>query len=1138
MADVESLELQITGNAQSARKSLDALCTTLDRLKKATAGGCGLDAVSKALGKVNSASAGVASANAKTTLSFGKLAAKITGAYHTLDKVGNLISSWIDESNDYVENLNLFTVAMGEYADSAKEYAEEVGELMGIDPSDWMRSQGVFMTLGKGFGVATDKAALMSTQMTQLGYDLSSFFNIPVEEAMQKLKSGFSGELEPLRNLGYDLSQAKLQAIALSLGIDQTVSSMTQAEKSQLRYYAIMTQVTDAQGDMARTLNAPANQLRIFKASITQAARALGNIFVPALNAVLPYAIAFMKVIRFVANEVATLFGFELTEVDYSGISGGIGDITEEMDTATGSAKALRKTLLGIDELNVLPATTSGGGSSNAGGLGDFNFDLPTYDFMDGIEDNVDKIFEQMKKLLKPMEEILDTLWDYKELVLGGVGLVALGKLWGKLQDFWSWFKGLKVVDSFLTGFSKIKTDGGGVFASLKGGIDEVRNNLGVLEKAAIVAAAGFIEFQVIRNSVKDIALGCENIGAKLVEISIVAAAAGAAMYVALGPVGLVVAAVVGLAAAIVGVTEAQNEMMTAMTTETFYSGTGAKIGDLATKYGNLMQSIVDTNQPIIDNQGKIDDLRESVDKTSTSIGNIATALTTGASTAAEKIDEIKVLFEGLKTDTETIMGEIYNNIVTAISGSFGQALIDAGESIPQVLEILQTLRGEGETTLGSLQTELNNLTAELEAGAITEEEFEQRWINIDEKMKALVGSTTESIDVFGDLKESLGNINWGDEDAKNDFFSQVTATSAEAKTSITEASDAIISNLETMKNWTTDEDLKAKIDNWITIAEEDKKKQIETVDAQLTSLYDAIQADMILKAQNVKDKAVQEWNDKSWFERIWTGGQAEYVKTALKNYQTNIVDPIESDIETSMENLDIDGSAWANQTMSNIIASMFETKTVGSAMLTEYETSMGDAIAGALTKVGFAVEPDAKKVGADVTSTIGSSIADGDVSGDVTSMLKSSVSLDLAGSWGKKFGGEMGSAMSSTLKKTTFPTLKGTVNVSTDGTAKIKFKAYAMGGFPEEGEMFVAREAGPELVGTIGNRSAVANNDQIVDSVSQGVYRAVAQAMSESGGNSVVEAKVNDKVLFEVIVGRNRQETMRTGYSPLLGGV
>jgi hypothetical protein len=100
-----------------------------------------------------------------------------------------------------------------------------------------------------------------------------------------------------------------------------------------------------------------------------------------------------------------------------------------------------------------------------------------------------------------------------------------------------------------------------------------------------------------------------------------------------------------------------------------------------------------------------------------------------------------------------------------------------------------------------------------------------------------------------------------------------------------------------------------------------------------------------------------------------------------------------------------------------------------------------------------------------------------------------------------------------------------------------LNVKWYGNGGLPPEGQMFVAREAGPELVGTIGNRSAVVNNDQIVSAVSKGVYQAVVQAMGQSGGQTV-EAKVNDKVLFEVVVNRNRQETMRTGYNPLLGGV
>lgn len=258
------------------------------------------------------------------------------------------MAGFINKSNQYVEDLNLFTASMGEYASAAQEYAERVSEIVGIDPAEWLRNQGVFMTITKGFGVASDRAYTMSRNLTQLGYDISSFFNIPFEEAFQKLQSGIAGELEPLRRLGYDLSVARLQQEAYTLGIEKKVSAMTQAEKAELRYYAIMTQVTTAQGDMARTLNAPANQLRVLQAQVTQCARAIGNIFIPALNAILPYAIAVAKVIRLIANAIASLFGFALPEIDYSGIGatvGGVADSTQDIGDGLGDATKKAKEL-------------------------------------------------------------------------------------------------------------------------------------------------------------------------------------------------------------------------------------------------------------------------------------------------------------------------------------------------------------------------------------------------------------------------------------------------------------------------------------------------------------------------------------------------------------------------------------------------------------------------------------------------------------------------------------------------------------------------------------------------------------------------------------------------------------------------
>lgn len=315
------------------------------------------------------------------------------------------ISKAITESNAYQEDLNLFTASMGQYAKEAQEYAENVGEIMGIDPAKWMRNQGVFNTLLSGFGSVADRSYLMSKNLTQLGYDISSFFNISVEDAMQKLQSGVSGELEPLRRLGYDLSQAKLEQTALTLGIEKSVSAMTQAEKAELRYYAIMTQVTTAQGDMARSLDAPANQLRIFQAQLTQASRAIGNIFIPILQKILPIAIAVLRVVRQLADAIAKLFHFKLTEIDYSGVknlASGAEDTAAGLDDATSAAKELKKSVMGFDELNILNGNTaSGSGSAGVSGGSGFDFELPEYDFLgDAVSKQIDEVTQKLKNAL------------------------------------------------------------------------------------------------------------------------------------------------------------------------------------------------------------------------------------------------------------------------------------------------------------------------------------------------------------------------------------------------------------------------------------------------------------------------------------------------------------------------------------------------------------------------------------------------------------------------------------------------------------------------------------------------------------------------------------------------------------------
>lgn len=340
---------------------------------------------------------------------------RLSAFYIGMRRIARVFANWIDNSNQYVENLNLFTVAMGKYTEEAKAYAEQVQELFGIDASEFMRYQGVFMNMAKGFGIAEDKAAKMSKNLTQLGYDLASLYNVEFNVAMEKLESALSGQPRPMREWGFDLSEATLKAKALAMGIEKNVELMSQAEKAQLRYVQLLetAQKIGATGDFARTLNTTANQLRVLKAQVDLFTRALGNILVPILNKLLPYGIAFLKIMRDIANSIANFFGFELPEIDYSSLEE-MGAIVDEDAEAV---EELKNALLGIDELNILNDNKMKSVLEDT-----LDLDLPEYDFLKDIsESKIDQIAEKMRK---PFEDIL--------ILVGSIGA---GILAWKISD-------------------------------------------------------------------------------------------------------------------------------------------------------------------------------------------------------------------------------------------------------------------------------------------------------------------------------------------------------------------------------------------------------------------------------------------------------------------------------------------------------------------------------------------------------------------------------------------------------------------------------------------------------------------------------------------------------------------------------
>ena len=497
---IDQLNIELTANSKDASSALEKLAKDLERLKSSLGPLANVNVkvsnsfnqTTKSIQKTSNAMKDVADKTDKSGKSFQKFTDKLaqnisktrtlTGAFMSAART---MADWFNESNEYIETLNLFNVTMGDGADEAYKFAESVSNLMGIDIAEWMQYQGTFKNLTAGFGVASDKANIMSQNLTQLSYDMASFFNTDVETAFDKLSSAMSGQVKGLREFGIDTTVASLQEYALAQGIDASVRSMTQAEKSMLRYNYIMEKSIIMQGDMARTIITPANSLRILSAQLTQMKRALGNIVSVIAVQFIPYVQAMVQIITEAANALAKFFGFELPKIDYSSLGGGFSsgfeDAEESLDGVSGKIKKIKKQLMGFDELNIInnPDTDSGGGSSGAsvGGAG-LDLEPSTYDFLKNLDTSkIDEIKDKMKNVLtvvgligtaisawkvsKSFTSALDTV---KALITANTGTsIALGVTLS-LVGFAIEFEGIKdAIKNGLGGLNFAEILGGGL---------------------------------------------------------------------------------------------------------------------------------------------------------------------------------------------------------------------------------------------------------------------------------------------------------------------------------------------------------------------------------------------------------------------------------------------------------------------------------------------------------------------------------------------------------------------------------------------------------------------------------------------------------------------------------------------------
>ena len=333
----------------------------------------------------------------------------------------------IQSAISYVENLNLFMVALGTNTSRATSFIKEMSDSLYLDEAQLTRVQGLFYQISEALGLGAEKAYTLSENFTKLAYDLASFYNITIDAAVTKLQAGLVGETEPLRRIGIIITENNLAETARNLGIKKSIRNMTEQEKIQLRYVTALQQTQNAHGDLARTLEQPENLLRILREQFSVFTRELGNAAIPILKQLIPQVIGLTMALSKLAKAWAESMGYDAPVIrnDLGGYMKTIADESDDTEKKTGkTAKNLAKILkytretatsmTGIDELNVISDSSTSSGIDAlfpADDLADAtrSIDLALEDYNNRMNDTGDVFDDVITKWENFFKKIKDT---------------------------------------------------------------------------------------------------------------------------------------------------------------------------------------------------------------------------------------------------------------------------------------------------------------------------------------------------------------------------------------------------------------------------------------------------------------------------------------------------------------------------------------------------------------------------------------------------------------------------------------------------------------------------------------------------------------------------------------------------------
>lgn len=1199
------------------------------------------------LSKVVTQANRVTAANERQKKSYMSLSSQLNGFMRSAAKLVSLkaIATYLgnaaEKFNSYYEAANLFGVSMKGLTGEASTFINKMETLLGIDPTEAMNNMATIQGLTTSFGMASDKAYVLSKNLTQLGYDLASLKNIPVAESFTKIQAAISGELEPIRRLGVDISNARLQQELLNLGYSQSVSTLSQADKAVLRYIAIMKQTTDAQGDFARTLSSPANMIRILQAQLNSLARAVGSLLYPALKSILPPLIAAVELVKELVTGIASMMGVKVEFPDFSSASDAVGGVTDAMDNttkATGkAAKAFKNYIMGFDELNVIQKDngSSGGSGSGAGAAGNIlgDVDLSGYDmFKNYVGSSVDEIKAKLEKLLPLIAGIAAgfATWAISNSVLTALEKIkgegslieAVLKLWKNpimaaavavgiivarfvslYQNSEKFRKGLERVralvylaaEGFKQGWNISLTDGklGESLEYLKESLSNLGQSIlnllpeswqegitsafdsiskvvkkldldvwdlvttlagiGLIVSGHPVAGLAVIGFEAISVAVRG--LGSENqktafgietdwfnsfksMGESVANFA-------AAAITAIGNIINDFAIFVGWIKNGVSETDRLDLQMNGNFIENFVMGIAQTIHNIGVFVGWIVKGVDESDRLAIAANGNfaekfilliadvINGIKDAVkwfgkliDKISkfnpVSVGkNIIDGIAKGIVGKKNVADDaVKAVTDGIKEEAQTELeihspskvfksygGYIVEGLANGISAAKDLA-VNAIQSVSDAVKTIGSQLADENYGLGN-----GSISLSIDASG-------KSMMETSNALKRSVRTTNDSFgDWFKKMKTDLSDFTEGidavtkaGKDISNGFKSSVDALTAASK-SILNTHDGFVSAVSDIRSFVKK-----------SVAEIENEYQYNGFfGAAGLAIQKAFEG--VYLVFNKVSAAIKNVSD--------TIDSVKNVITTFNNLKTKVGEVIDQ--------VPLLKQAYGG--LKSFFSDLFS-KDSGIGKIVsdgfDYILSKGAAVINWLKEklgIGSAGASSAGSAGNDVLGAIGGTAASGGALSHLGAYggIGIGAGLGVAGGmqWWKDIIGTWSDSNKSTGTKfleTAKHTLWDLSPIGALVNLGKKIFGFADGGFPDAGQLFIAREAGAEMVGSLGGHTAVANNDQIVEGIREGVEAAMErQNQLLRRQNELLQALLEKEGSTEVNVSSFYQAVNRT---------